>query len=284
MDETTMNDAYTDPVAKLLTYGEVGTFASAEPWSDYGELGFTEEHIAELIRMATDLDLHNSGSESAEIWAPLHAWRALAHLRAVEAARPLVLLFERLPHDDWVFEELPTVFAMIGPATIPTLEAFVGDDGVEEYCRITVPRCLDYIARDHPGERDTCVGVLVRQLEKFETNGDTLNAFLISGLIDLDATEAINLIRRAFSRDRVDLSVAGDIEEVEIEMGLRTHRSTPRPRFNLFDRYIESPGLADRDIDDPSFGYPPPRRVAKVGRNDPCPCGSGKKYKKCCLD
>ena len=25
-----------------------------------------------------------------------------------------------------------------------------------------------------------------------------------------------------------------------------------------------------------------PRRVEKVGRNDPCPCGSGKKYKKCC--
>jgi len=22
----------------------------------------------------------------------------------------------------------------------------------------------------------------------------------------------------------------------------------------------------------------------KVGRNDPCPCGSGKKYKKCCLE
>jgi uncharacterized protein len=24
--------------------------------------------------------------------------------------------------------------------------------------------------------------------------------------------------------------------------------------------------------------------MPKVGRNDPCPCGSGKKYKKCCLD
>lgn len=22
----------------------------------------------------------------------------------------------------------------------------------------------------------------------------------------------------------------------------------------------------------------------KVGRNDPCPCGSGKKYKACCID
>ena len=28
---------------------------------------------------------------------------------------------------------------------------------------------------------------------------------------------------------------------------------------------------------------PPPEEGAKVGRNDPCPCGSGKKYKKCCL-
>ena len=26
----------------------------------------------------------------------------------------------------------------------------------------------------------------------------------------------------------------------------------------------------------------PPRRVQKIGRNDPCPCGSGKKYKNCC--
>jgi SEC-C motif len=25
------------------------------------------------------------------------------------------------------------------------------------------------------------------------------------------------------------------------------------------------------------------RGGAKVGRNDPCPCGSGKKYKQCCL-
>lgn len=23
-------------------------------------------------------------------------------------------------------------------------------------------------------------------------------------------------------------------------------------------------------------------KEVKVGRNDPCPCGSGKKYKKCC--
>jgi len=27
----------------------------------------------------------------------------------------------------------------------------------------------------------------------------------------------------------------------------------------------------------------PRREPAKIGRNDPCPCGSGKKYKFCCL-
>ena len=26
-----------------------------------------------------------------------------------------------------------------------------------------------------------------------------------------------------------------------------------------------------------------PTKMAQLGRNDPCPCGSGKKYKKCCL-
>jgi preprotein translocase subunit SecA len=33
------------------------------------------------------------------------------------------------------------------------------------------------------------------------------------------------------------------------------------------------PSLHPRSLDAPS----------KISRNDPCPCGSGKKYKKCCL-
>ncbi|EBS5636356.1 YecA family protein, partial [Salmonella enterica subsp. enterica serovar Oranienburg] len=27
----------------------------------------------------------------------------------------------------------------------------------------------------------------------------------------------------------------------------------------------------------------PIKAEVKVGRNDPCPCGSGKKFKQCCL-
>ncbi len=32
----------------------------------------------------------------------------------------------------------------------------------------------------------------------------------------------------------------------------------------------------------PPAGAIPVRTTPKIGRNDPCPCGSGKKYKKCC--
>lgn len=32
----------------------------------------------------------------------------------------------------------------------------------------------------------------------------------------------------------------------------------------------------------PERGKPLVRETPKIGRNDPCPCGSGKKYKKCC--
>jgi uncharacterized protein len=31
-----------------------------------------------------------------------------------------------------------------------------------------------------------------------------------------------------------------------------------------------------------AFGPEPQPTASKIGRNDPCPCGSGKKYKRCC--
>jgi len=49
--------------------------------------------------------------------------------------------------------------------------------------------------------------------------------------------------------------------------------------------------LAKRSASQPGHGAPPisepaPQPIRRtgpeVGRNDPCPCGSGKKYKKCC--
>jgi SEC-C motif-containing protein len=35
-------------------------------------------------------------------------------------------------------------------------------------------------------------------------------------------------------------------------------------------------------VDGEAVAAAPARAAARAGRNDPCPCGSGKKYKKCC--
>ncbi|MFQ5329392.1 MAG: SEC-C metal-binding domain-containing protein [Thermodesulfobacteriota bacterium] len=39
----------------------------------------------------------------------------------------------------------------------------------------------------------------------------------------------------------------------------------------------------EADSPSPVAATPLTEEGTKVGRNDPCPCGSGKKYKKCCL-
>jgi hypothetical protein len=45
----------------------------------------------------------------------------------------------------------------------------------------------------------------------------------------------------------------------------------------------EDHGDEESDEDDFAVEEPYVRPGPKIGRNDPCPCGSGKKYKKCCL-
>ena len=54
-------------------------------------------------------------------------------------------------------------------------------------------------------------------------------------------------------------------------------------RFHEVSRFVQEEGqwfYTDGDLkEDAALAEP---RVEKVGRNDPCPCGSGKKYKKCC--
>jgi uncharacterized protein YecA (UPF0149 family) len=51
------------------------------------------------------------------------------------------------------------------------------------------------------------------------------------------------------------------------------------PRHPAYDELQE---LIDGDPED-IFRQRLPSQHDSVGRNDPCPCGSGRKYKHCCL-
>ena len=54
----------------------------------------------------------------------------------------------------------------------------------------------------------------------------------------------------------------------------------------LSDMHIAPSASGDlsegEEIQGPAKQAPVRHDGPKVGRNDPCPCGSGKKYKKCC--
>ena len=234
--------------------------------------------------MISDDDLNNANQNSLKVWAPLHAWRTLGQLQALEAAGQVIHLFDKLRDDDWIPKELPKVLSLIGPASIPEIASFLANGDIDETVLLSVPECLERIAMDHQEHRDECVDVLVGQLSSYKTNGPFLNAFLILSLADLKATSTIDVIREAFAADCVELTVQGDVEDVEIEMGLRVTRDTPLPDLQLI------PGLPRFDLDDVwdqglkgQSGNTVVRPHRHVGRNDPCPCGSGKKFKKCCL-
>ena len=230
-----MSARYSSPVSELLTLGDCRDFRE---WPNYLDLGLRSEHAPELIEMATDKELNWADSESLEVWAPVHAWRALGQLRAVAAIEPLLDLFHELKDSDWVSEELPQVYGMIGREAIPALARYLDDASHGLWPRVTAAFSLERIAAGDPSARDECVTILSRQLERFTENDPTLNGFLISYLVNLKAVEAAPVMERAFAADHVDLSILGDWEDAQVRLGLKATRETPRtygPIFPTFD-------------------------------------------------
>jgi len=51
-----------------------------------------------------------------------------------------------------------------------------------------------------------------------------------------------------------------------------------------YDDHHEHEHVHDEHCGHHHHHHEPYRAETKIGRNDPCPCGSGKKYKKCCIE
>jgi hypothetical protein len=114
--------------------------------------------------------------------------------------------------------------------------------------------------------------------------------------------ELKSLVRKAFARGLID---PDDMSLADFEAALKHARAHPEspwrsaapdefapfedtiaeiaPWYSFSPEYLEH--RAAEDAFAPRFGVAEPaiNPFKGVGRNDPCPCGSGKKYKKCCL-
>ena len=115
-------------------------------------------------------------------------------------------------------------------------------------------------------------------MEEFVGNHD---AFLnmVATFADLDAA-----LDQSPTPDRI-LKNLDEIYRM-IEDGIQV---SFRMGFTVRDAEFEDEDTEGLDWEDPfmdtqEYIEPIVRETPKVGRNDPCPCGSGKKYKKCCLN
>jgi len=280
--------SYRPPVEALLSLGEP---PGRDMSVDCAALGLGREHIPELIRMAVDPELHSGPQASQIVWAPVHAWRALAALRAEAAIVPLLGLLARLDDDmdDWLAREIPDVCALFGQPALQPAADYLADARHGVWARVTAANCVGHIGVAHPDLRAECVAKLAAQLEQCATQTENFNGMLVWDLMDLKAVEAAPVIERAFAAGRVDESVCGDWENVQIEFGLKTHREHP-PKPNSLTKLGEQLRAAaaarelENSLGDGALDLPPTPFVAppKIGRNEPCPCGSGKKFKKCC--
>jgi hypothetical protein len=228
--------SYPEPVSKLLTLGDC---QRAGDWPDYPALGIGPEQVPDLIRMMQDEELNQADSQSLEVWAPVHAWRALGQLRAEAAIEPLIGLLEQIDEDyeQWIGEEIPDILGMIGPAAVPKLAECLTMPHEGMWAQTTASFALTEITKRYPEARDDCVSALTRGLENYAAHDPALNGFLVSNLVDLEAVEAASLMEQAFAANQVDIAIMGDWEDVQIRLGLLAERQTPVPQ------YVQLPGL-----------------------------------------
>ncbi len=89
---------------------------------------------------------------------------------------------------------------------------------------------------------------------------------------------------RVLTRVRVQLEELQDTQQLANENDSATPLETQAQPLSREFRHKEQGGqLSYSGGSNTVDATPKPVKAApRIGRNDPCPCGSGKKYKKCC--
>lgn len=263
-DDVHMSDTeYAPPLDKLLTLGEFYLRTSLD-WVDYLALGIGQEHIPDLLRMVNDEELNDLESESPEVFAPIHAVRALGQLRDESTIQPLLQILTNHQDDDWLADEwleedIPRVFGLIGPAAIPALSDYLADSSRNVFVRNYAANALTVIAERYPEHGSSCVEGLTRTLERFEENEDELNATIINDLTELRAADTFPLIKKAYEAGRVGNSFM-NLSFLATLMGLKEPVYEPSD-FGIFPPGSENARIVDSLPVQPSN---PPRNFGTV--------------------
>jgi SEC-C motif len=236
------------------------------------------------------------GGETDEIgtWKEGLAIRLAGEMK-LEAAIPLMMTTLHEPPDEWISQECHRAFTKIGSEAV--VAQFANDYATSDWFeRISIACTLEDIHSDEAVQ--ACLEFL--NLEEDQV----IKGLLLQSILFNFATEGIEPSRQFILKTPLDPDV------LEVRSTLLTACKLIGERFPEFDAWLEDskndqefrrkwhedhpvPDEDENDFDDEDFEQdeyeepePPPitivRRNERVGRYDPCPCGSGKKFKKCC--
>jgi hypothetical protein len=204
---------------------------------------------------------------------------------------------------------MPSVLAALGPDSFDMLAGMIRDSRLDEWIRVGAARALLMISKNDERTRARAIDLLKVVIS--EENNKFTRTMLLDQLIEFKDKDSLQFVKSFFERKMVDkthlpysevLAVySGEYDYLQHDVGrdpLDIFKHDPSNFYWKTNKLEEEESgqevthayqnsYVDNELcssDEHDYGEKMlPKVSQKVGRNDLCPCGSGKKYKKCCL-
>jgi len=278
--------------------------ADEDPESPFDALESADGHRALLVDpllRAIDVGLaHPSTASSDETNLFTYALYLVAKWREPRAY-PYVVRWLSLPGEapfdiggDIVTQDGARILAAVFDGDLEPLKTLAVDRRANEYGRDAAVTALALLAAwaEVPRETIRTVFQWLAQ-EGLEREPSQAWVALACGCADIELLELFPELRRAYAEGLIDPQFMHPSALDEVEAAPRgTRLEATKDRWPPIDDVAEATAWWSRDEDEEADAgetgdeqavpQEPYRAPPKVGRNEPCPCGSGKKYKKCC--
>jgi len=231
----------------------------------------------------------------------LHSLFLLKELKACESL-PRIFSFLEYDYDfldfwlgDHKTDSLWQCFYSLAFTNTDALKQFLLKPGVDTYIKTSVSEALCQMILHNPERKSEILNVYSEVLTHFSESSVDDNildsdflGLTIGDAIDCGLFELKPIIKELYDKGYVSLGINGDFEAVEKEFGKPVKSYHKKKVFTVFELYNNVLNTwagykEDREPDSHNPLLPVQAVSEKIGRNDPCPCGSGKKYKKCCM-
>lgn len=236
--------------------------------------------------------------------APHHAVHLLAELDGTEALENLLRFLAMHPDalDFWIgdMDWHPQVAGIIA-GDIPRCTAWLKSPGIAARGKGILVGAMEHLAKKEPlrmEEITASLGEVFACLLESPREANVLDTSFLSGLTasaaEMRASGLVPSIKEAYRRNLIEESMVGSLDVILEEIAKPPAREPGNPPLDTrcdddwddvlgdsFDAGKAAPWLKDTEPQ-PWSDAEPAVAASAVGRNDPCPCGSGRKYKKCC--